>query len=207
MLALLFAVPTARAQLSKVVVVDFERAVVESAEGKKSSEKFNAVLKAKQTDIDKKQKELEDQSKKLQNGARTLSDAAKAELQRDIDRRTTELTRVNEDAQKELQLTRDELLRPIAERATAILNAMAAAEGYTLVIDVSNPETNVIFANPKNDITAELIKRIDAAAPPETKPPAAGTAAPPAATPRPATPAAPRPATPAPTTPPSAPKP
>src|SRR5262245_22373331 len=167
-LAVMVAGAIGRAQLSNVVVVDFERAVVESKEGKKASDKFNATLQAKQSEVEKKQKDLEDQQRKLQNGVRTLNDAAKNELQRDIDRRTTELTRINEDGQKELQRLRDELLRPIAERATALLNAMAAEQAYTLVVDVSNPETNVIYASEKSNITAELIKRIDASAPAET---------------------------------------
>lgn len=198
-LALLTFAPALRAQLSTVVVVDFERAVVESKEGKKSSDKFNATLQARQSDIEKKQKELEDQQRKLQNGARTLSDAAKADLQKDIERRTTELQRVNEDAQKELQTLRDELLRPIAERATAILNAMASERNYTVVVDTSNQENNVIWFNPKNEITAELVKRIDDALAQE-----AGKAEPAkAATPPPATPGVPRTAapTPRPTTP------
>jgi outer membrane protein len=173
--ALLIAAPYTRAQLSKVVWVDFERAVVESAEGKKSSDKFNGALKAKQADVEKRQKDLEEAQKKLQNGARTLSDAAKAELQKDIDKKTTDLQRINEDAQKELQTLRDELLRPIAERATALLSQMAEEQGYTLVVDTSNPQSNVIWANPKNDITADLIKSIDAATPKE---PAAKTEAP-----------------------------
>jgi len=197
-LALLISFPAvARAQLSTVVVVDFERAVVESVEGKKASEKFNAALQAKQNDAEKKQKELEEQQKKLQTGARTLSDATKADLQRDIDRRNTELQRMSEDAQKELGTLRDEMLRPIAERATAILNAMASEQGYTVVIDTSNPENNVLWVNPRNDITAELIKRIDAATPKQTAapPPATGT-------PRPAASAA---TAPKPTSPPSAP--
>ena len=186
-----------RAQSSKVGVVDFERAVVESVEGKKSSEKFNAQLQAKQTDIEKKKKELDDQQKKLQNGARTLSDPAKADIQRDIDRRTTELKRINEDAQKELQTMRDELLRPIAERATAILNAIAAEQSYTMVIDVSNPENNVVWFNPKSDITPDLIRRIDAQTPkaepakteaPKTPVPTTARPATQAPTPRPATP-------------------
>jgi outer membrane protein len=203
-LALLISAPNMRAQNLKVVWVDFERAVVQSATGKKSSEKFNGTLQAKQADLEKRQKDLEDQQKKLQNGARTLSDAVKGDLQKDIDRRTRELQRLNEDAQKELQAMRDELLRPIAERATAILNAMAAEQGYTLVIDVSNQESNVLWANPKNDVTAELIKRIDAAPPADagkTEAPKPTTPAPSAT--RPATPAAPRPTTPtpAPTTP------
>jgi outer membrane protein len=206
-LALLISVPSAWAQNLKVVVVDFERAVVESAVGKKSSEKFNSTLQAKQAELEKRQKDLEDQQKKLQNGARTLSDAGKADLQKDIDRRTRELQRINEDAQKELQALRDELLRPIAERATAILNAMAAEQGYTLVVDVSNQESNVLWANPKNDITAELIKRIDAAAPADTgKSEAPKPATPSQAAPRPAPPATtPKPTQPAPL--PTAPKP
>jgi outer membrane protein len=162
--ALLFSAPMMRAQLSKVVVVDFEKAVVESDEGKKASEKFNALLQAKQGDLEKKQKDIEEQQKKLQNGARTLSDQAKADIQRDIDRRTTEVQRLNEDAQRELQASRDELLKPIADLATAVLGAMASSENYTLVIDISNPESNVVWKNPKNDITDELIKRINAAA-------------------------------------------
>jgi len=189
--ALLVFIPVALAQLSNVVVVDFEGAVVGSAEGKRSSDKFNATVQAKQNELGKKQQELDDQQKKLQNGARTLSDQAKSDLQRDIDRRTTELQRLNEDAQKELSLTRDELLRPIADRASAILNAMAKESNYTLVIDISNPETNVIWKNPKNDITEELIKRIDASAPKEPAKPAAAPATnkPPAT--KPATPAPP----------------
>jgi len=197
-LALLISAPVVWAQLSIVMWVDFERAVVESAEGKKASEKFNSTLKAKQGDIEKRQRELEDQQKKLQNGARTLSDAAKADLQKDIDRRTTELKRINEDAQKDLQGMRDQLLGPIAQRATAILQAMAAEKGYTLIIDVSNPENNVIWANPKNDITAELIKRIDTATPPQTAKPEAPKPAPSTTRP-PAAPGTPRPTAPAPT--------
>ena len=198
-LALLMSAATVRAQLSTVVVVDFERAVVESAEGKKSSEKFNAALQAKQTEIEKRTKDLEDQQKKLQNGARTLSDAAKLELQRDIDRRTTELQRANEDAQKEMQALRDELLRPIADRATALLNSMANEQGYTLVIDASNPDNNIIWVNPKNEITAELIKRIDASAPKETAKPA--TSAPATTTTKPPTSPPPKPTVPQPAAP------
>ena len=185
---LLVATPSLRAQLSNIAVVDFERAIVESAEGKKSSDKFNATVQAKQADLEKKQREIEDLQKKLQAGTRTLSDSAKADIQRDIDRRNTELQRVNEDAQKEMQALRDELLRPIAQVATQILNGMAAEQGYTLVIDSSNPENNLVFVNPKNDITAELVKRINAATPKEPPKPATAGPATPKPAPAPATP-------------------
>ena len=197
-LSLLICVPTLQAQLSHVVVADFERAVVQSVEGKKASDKFNAALQAKQTDIEKRQKDIEEQQKKLQTGARTLNDAAKAEIQKDIDKRTTELQRLNEDAQKDLQGLRDQLLRPIAERATAILQRMASEQNYTVVVDVSNQQNNVVWYNPKNDITADLIKRIDAETPkePAASAPPKPPAAPPSTTTRPATPPASAPAAP-----------
>ena len=186
-----------RAQTPKIAIVDFERAVVESAEGKKASEKFNAALQAKQAELQKQQKDIDDSTKKLQTGERTLSDSAKAALQRDIDKKNTELQRQNEDAQKELQTMRDDLLRPIAERATALMNMMAAQEGYTLVVDISNPQTNVVYYNPKNDVTAELVKRIDASGPTT---PATTEATPKSSTPAPnaGRPAAPAPKAPAP---------
>ena len=202
-MTVLVSAPLAQGQTSKVAVVDFEKAVVESVEGKKSSDKFNGTLQAKQADGEKRQKELEDAQRKLQTQERTLSDTAKANLQKDIERRTTELQRYNEDTQKELQSLRDELLRPIAERASAILNAMAVEQGYTLIVDVSNPKNNAVWFNPKNDITAELTKRIDAemAKASEAKPAGpAGSVAPGTATPRPA-PTTPRTTTPAPTAP------
>jgi Skp family chaperone for outer membrane proteins len=199
---LLMWTPLVRAQVSKVAIVDFEKAIVESAEGKKSSEKFNATLQAKQADGEKRQKELEDAQKRLQTQERTLSETAKANLQKDIDRRTTEMQRFNEDAQKEMQSMRDELLRPIAEKASGLLNQLAAEKGYTLVVDVSNPQNNVVWFNPQNDLTAELTKRIDASTPKtsEAAPaPNPANARPPApAAPRPAAPLAPRPTAPAP---------
>src|SRR5437762_1602812 len=158
-ISLLVWTPLVGGQLSKVAVVDFEKALVESVEGKKSSDRFNATLQAKQADGEKRQKELEDAQRKLQTQERTLSEIAKANLQKDIDRRTTEMQRFNEDSQKELQSMRNELLRPIAEKANALLNQLAAEKGYTLVVDVSNPQNNVVWFNPQNDITAELTKR------------------------------------------------
>lgn len=148
--------------LSGIAVVDLERATVQSVEGEKSSDKFKLKLDEKQKDIGRRQKELIDAQGRLRGQERVLSDAAKAELQGAIDRLQTELTRANEDAQKELSELRNELLRPIADIASRILNALAAQQGYAVVINVSNPENNVLWTSPSIDVTAELTRRIDA---------------------------------------------
>src|SRR5436853_265349 len=71
---LLVSVSLVHGQTSRVAVVDFEKAIVESVEGKKSSDKFNGTLQAKQAEGEKRQKELEDAQRKLQTQERTLSD-------------------------------------------------------------------------------------------------------------------------------------
>ena len=198
LVSLLIQVPFVHAQVSKVAIVDFEKALVDSTEGKKSSDKFNATLQSRQADGQKRQQELEDAQKKYQTQERTLSETAKANLQKDIDRRNTELQRFNEDSQKELQSLRDELLRPIAEKANAILNQLAAELGYTLVVDISNPQNNVVWFNPANDITGELTRRINAATATTSNAAPARPAGSTPPAPRPAAPLAPRTSSPAP---------
>jgi len=146
---------------ARIAVVDFERAAVSSAEGKKAEAKFNAKLEERRTEIEKKQKELDERQNQLKTQERVLSDTAKAELSRDIERRTTDLTRLNEDAQKELDSLRQELLGPVVSLARRVLDALASEKGYDTILDSSAPQSNIIFVDKRVDITEELVKRID----------------------------------------------
>jgi outer membrane protein len=173
----------------KVAVVDFERAVVESAEGKKAAAQFNAKFEEHRTKIEAKQKELEDMQNRLTTQQRALSEVAIADLNRDIQRGQTDLTRLNEDAQRELGTYREELLRPISDAAARILQAYATEQSFTMIFDLSNPQSNIVYASDTLDVTAELIRRIDAALAQAARPATPATPATPAA---PAAPAAPR---------------
>src|SRR4051812_4093954 len=100
----------------RVAVVDFQRAVTENAEGKKAQEKFLAELNQRQKVFEEKQKLLTDSQTKLQNGDKTLTDTAKGDLAKQIDKLNTDLQRMNDDAQKELGDIQQQLFRPIAEK-------------------------------------------------------------------------------------------
>ena len=165
-----------QAATSKVAVIDMERAIVESAEGKKAAEKWQARFEARKTEMEKKQKELEEAQTKLKTQERALSDTAKLELNRTIEQKTTEATRLNEDAQKELEELRNQLMRPLAEKASEVVNAYAKEQSLTLVLDVSSGNSGIVYVNDVADITTEIIRRLDAALakPPEKKPPGIG---------------------------------
>lgn len=161
------------AQGAKIAIVDFEKVVVGSAAGKKASDQWNAKYAEHQKTLEARQKEISDAQNKLQTQANILSETAKADLTRDIDRKTTDLNRLSEDAQKEMEDLRAQLLQPISENAQAVLQAYAAENDYSVVVDISNPDSNVVYSNPKAEITDAVIKRIDSQPAPAAATPAA----------------------------------
>jgi len=148
----------------KVGVVDMQRAIVQSTEGKKAEVNFTAKLEQYRKDIETKQKHIEDQQNKLKTQDKVLSDTVKADITKDITKSQTELQRTQEDAQKTLDGLRDELMRPIAQVAQVVLNEYAQQRGFTLIIDSSNPQNNsIVYVDEKNaDLTNDIIRLIDA---------------------------------------------
>lgn len=160
-----FVCANAFAQTPSVVIVNFERAVFECADGKKASQEFDTKLKERQGAVQKKQKELEDAENKLRTQEKALSDTARLELTRSIEQRRIELDRLNEDSEKEFGALRQQLLAPVAERVQQALNLLARDMQVTLIVDVSNPQSGVVWASAAADVTDNLIKRVDAEKP------------------------------------------
>jgi outer membrane protein len=159
----------------RVAVVDFQKAVLENTEGKKAQEKLMAEVSKRQKDFEEKQKSLQDAQNKLQTQDKVLTDTAKADLSRQIDKLNTDLQRMNDDAQKDIGDLQQQLLRPIADRAQKVLQAYSAENGFSVVFDVSNQANNIIYVQEVADITTEIIRRVDSDL---AKTPAAPAAAP-----------------------------
>src|ERR1700693_6418699 len=104
----------------RVAIVDFQKAITENADGKKAQDKFMAELNKRQKDFEDKQKSLTETQTRLQNGDKTLNDATKADLAKQIDKLTTELQRMNDDAQKQLGEIQQDLFRPIADKTQEV---------------------------------------------------------------------------------------
>ena len=172
----------ASAGAGRVAVVDFQKAVIENAEGKKAQEKFMAEVNKRQKEFEGKQKSLSDAQNKLQTQAQVLTDPVKVELNRQIDKLNTELQRMNDDAQKDLGDFQQQLFRPIMEQTQKVLQAYSAENGFAVVFDVSSQANSIIYVQDVADITTEIIRRVDATV---AKAPAAA----PAVAPKPAEPA------------------
>jgi len=165
----------ASAGAGRVAVVDFQKAVVENTEGKKAQERFMAEVNKRQKEFETKQKNLSDAQGKLQTQDKALSDSAKGDLSRQIDKLNIELQRMNDDAQKDLGDLQQQLFRPIMEQTQKVLQAYSAENGFAVVFDVSSQANSIIYVQDVADITTEIIRRVDATV---AKAPAAAPAAP-----------------------------
>jgi len=198
---------TASAQApTKVGVIQIQAALTATKEGQKAAAELETKMAPRKKELEGKQAEIKDLQEKLQKGGLTLSDSAKEELTRNIDARTKSFNRDVEDAQAELEQEQQKLVNALGGKMMQVIDKFAQANGYAVVLDVSNQNTPVLYAANQVDITKEVIELYDktiftplpAAAP--AKPAAA-----PAAAPKPAAPAAPATAAPKPAaTPPAA---
>jgi len=184
------------AQEAKIAVVDVQALTLASDEGKAVNEKWEKRFQALSAEMDKARKDIETKETDLKTRERLMSATAKTQLAREIDDAKRAFDRKNQDAQKELGDLQNDLLLPVADKARQELAAFVAENGYNLLIDLSSERSNVVWFNPKNDVTAAVMKRLN-----DTYKKSGGVPAVPSANPSPA-PAGTKPATTPPATPP-----
>jgi outer membrane protein len=182
---------------TKIGVVNIQQAIGECAEGKKEIDALQQKFTPKQTELKNQSDEVESLKKQYQAQADKLSDDEKSSRAKAIDTKQKSLQRNYEDAQAEFQQAEQEVINRIGSKMVAVLEKYANANGYAVVLDVSNPQTSpVLWATQGTVITKDLVDAYDKENPAGASAPApkpagsAGTATRPATAPaRPATPA------------------
>lgn len=156
--------------VSRVAVINMQQAILESIEGKKAAETLKTKYDAKAAELEKRKKEIEALSEELKKQEKNLSEDAQAQKAKHIDTKNKELTRAGEDANNEFQQLQNEAINKIGTKIMRILQAYAAEQNFSLVVDSSSPQGGVLYHNPTTDITTEVIRRFDAQATGATTP-------------------------------------
>lgn len=183
---------------TKIGVVNIQQAISECAEGKKEIDALQQKFAPKQVELKGLNDDIDNLKKQYQAQAGKLSDEEKGRQAKAIDTKQKALQRNLEDAQAEFQQGEQDVINRIGAKMVGVLEKYAGANGFAVVLDVSNPQTSpVLWATQGTVITKELVDAYDKENPagataPASKP--AGAARPaaspahPAATPaRPAT--------------------
>lgn len=191
------AVPAAPAVFpagAKIAYIDFQRVAMESLDGQSFSAKINALVSKKQAEGGEKAKQLQLNQQKLAQSGAVMSDAARSQLEKDIERQTREGERFQQDAQAEIQELQQELQLEFQKKIMPVVQQVFTEKSLQVLL--SRSDAGIVLADPGLDLTGDVVKKLDAMAP-KPAPSTAKPAAPPAAAaPRPATPPAPVPAKP-----------
>ena len=185
------------APTTKVGVIQLQAALAATKDGQVALDEMEKkLLQPRRKEIEGKQSELKELQEKLQRGGNTMSQAAKDDLQRQIETRTTRLNRDMQDAQTELEEEQRKLVDELLAKMAPVIEKYSQENGFTLILDVSNPNSGVFWAAASVDITQAIVELYDKTAPTAAPPkPATGAVKPPATAVKPvATPPKPPPA-------------
>jgi outer membrane protein len=179
---------TVQAQ-NKVAAINIQAAIIGTKDGQKAAAELNAKMQPKKRELEQKQNDINALQDQLNKGQNTLSESAKADLYKNIEAKKKTLQREVEDAQADLEADQQKLMQQLGQKIVAVIERYARDNGYTMVVDVGNPNTPVIYASTSVEITKDVIELYD-------KSTASASASPAPAAPKPAapTPAAPKPA-------------
>jgi len=176
---------------AKYAFVNIQRIAAESAQGKVLASRVQALNQQKVTELNQRNQALQTSQQKLDSGGSVLSDAARAQLAKDIDRQQTEIQRFTDDAQKDVEELQNQLQQEFQQKLGPVVQQVAQEKKLEILF--SALDAGIIWADAGLDLTSEVIRRFDAATPA----PAAAAPAPRPAAPAAAAPVAPRPAAPA----------
>jgi len=175
---------------AKIGVINFQGAIGNTAEGKKSVLELQKKYEPRTRDLQQQQQEIQNLQDQLQKQAATLSDDEQRRLARELEDKQKRFKRGQEDYQADIQAEQQEIVQRLGQKMFRLVTDYGQQNGFALIME-GYPQVLVYFA--PIDVTEEMIKRYDAAYPVASAAPATGTSsAPPAA--KPAAPA-PKPST------------
>jgi Skp family chaperone for outer membrane proteins len=154
-------------QGAKMAFVNLQAIAQLSVDGKAASSKVNALAQKKQAEAAEKAKLLQSNQQKLETSGTLMSDAARGQLQKDIDRLTLEGQRFEQDAQAELQELQQQLQQEFQGRLMPVLEALSKEKGIQVLFSAA--DSGLIWAEPGIDLTLEAVKRLDSAPKPPAK--------------------------------------
>lgn len=161
-LALLCAGFTAFAQApSKVGVISIQGAIVGTKDGQKASQELDARFVPKNKEFQNRQSEIVQLQDQLTKGGTVMAEDKRNQLARDIDEKKKRLERDMQDAEEDLRGEQQKVLSSLGQRMMAVIEKYAKDNGYSLVLDVSNQNTPVLYASSGIDITQDIVSLYD----------------------------------------------
>jgi outer membrane protein len=142
---------------AKIALVAFEQCVLATNEGQRAIQDIQTKYKPKKDQIDALSTEVDSLKKQLQSAPATLPDAERATRLKTIDTKEKQLNREADDAQTAYNAELQEVYGKIAPKVSAVLKKYVSDNGFTILLDVSSQQSNVMWIGPNIDVTQAVV--------------------------------------------------
>ena len=146
---------------AKVAYVDLNAIATSSKEGQAAGVKIKDLQSKRTADLENKQKQLQAAQQKLEQGGAVLSDAARAQQGKEVERLQTDLQRASQDAQKEIQEFTQELQLEFQQKLLPVIEQVAKAKNLHFILSIA--DAGVVWVDAGLNVTADVIAALDAA--------------------------------------------
>jgi len=146
-------------QDAKYAFVDVQSIASNSSAGKEASKKLDELGKKKQAELADKNKQLQALTTKRDTSVGVMNDAARSQLEKDIDRLQREIQFAQSSANAEFQDLQNELQGEFQKRLIPIIEELAKEKGLYMIF---TGESGFAYVYPGLNLSDEVIKRLDA---------------------------------------------
>jgi Skp family chaperone for outer membrane proteins len=143
----------------KIGVIDTEKILLSSSTGKAALASLKKLQESKENEGKGMGQEIKDLQTKIEAGRQSLPQDQLAQLQKQLDDKQTAFRRFQDDATRELNKKRDEMLGVIDVKVMPVINQIGREMGFTAVF--RKFESGLIYADDSIDVTALVIQRLD----------------------------------------------
>jgi len=154
----LFAAATAAQAETKILVVRSADVVRDSVQFKAAESKMKAEFEKRRADIESQGKAFGEDVKNYQRDADTMSADQRAKKEKDLNARQVDLNFAQRKFQEDLQNRDRELTQDMMAKIKDVIAQVAKEKGADLIIQ------DPVFASPAVDVTADVLKRLNASA-------------------------------------------
>lgn len=145
----------------KIAIVDLQKILQSVDDAKDAKKKLQGELTKKQKVLNAKQEELKKLKDEYDSQSMLMTPDKKRAMEQKLQQGLVELQSFMMENQRSLAQAEAQETGKILQKVQGIVQAMAKTKGWSLVL--VNSGDNVLYAEPKLDITNEVIRQFDKA--------------------------------------------
>ena len=151
---LVLLLPAVASAQVKIGFIYIQRAISESAAGKRAKDKFQAQVKKAEADLLKEKNDLERLKAELDKKGPLLKEDERRNLEGDLQKRYVNYQRSMSDQQQDLRQKEGEMTADILKELEKIVNEVGKAEKFTLILERSQ----ILYSDQGVDITNKVVE-------------------------------------------------